>query len=480
MTTKETFNLNYILEKISNDPEICAAVDTLCNSATELGQILAKRITNYIIQDTISNTEIAPRTTIQATQHASKAKKFLDLSKTTPQNLRAAYHYRKKKNLPIHADLNEALAATFPGYDKVTQTFNGHRKRKTTTVSQPIAVTQAIQSKNTQKNIILPLYSKLTNSGKYCLVFDNGKETKNLLTAAVEPYEVCMIDTKTKTAIIRKKTKKQNHPLFLVDYSTGTIHPEFMLGFERADYDTQTHDIYVKKDRKKSRHFLHISANSQYVRHVLNSPKTAQQLSNNGTIIIDENGHESTHPLLILGPISKQELQNKIIKQIIPKTKDVTTTQAPVTEQKTSTTPDEKTRYPANTLIVQVHTVKATLNGPYNNIYVNGKKILSNHIGTEIKLMFNDTLLAIHGIVTDNPNLPQIPTWQIYDTNLRSRISNGKQKFSGYNIHSKQISEIPDGLRIELSNRSTAIIKAERIIKEAGQKKFIYLPEHTK
>ena len=94
--------------------------------------------------------------------------------------------------------------------------------------------------------------------------------------------------------------------------------------------------------------------------------------------------------------------------------------------------------------------------------------------------MFCGTLLAIHGIVTDNPSLPQKPIWQIYDTNLHSRISNIKQKFSGYNVHATNICETSDGLRIELSNRATATINAERIKKEAGMKHFIMNSGHSK
>ena len=129
---------------------------------------------------------------------------------------------------------------------------------------------------------------------------------------------------------------------------------------------------------------------------------------------------------------------------------------------------------------VDIEYVKSDLHGAYNNVYLNGKRVLTNHYNTNAKLLFDGTLLAIHGIITDNRDFPKKPIWQIYDTNLKPRIALQKQKFSGYNIHVTNLNECGDGLYLGLSNRCTAIIKRDRTIKEAGQKRFIITQQKTK
>ena len=95
-------------------------------------------------------------------------------------------------------------------------------------------------------------------------------------------------------------------------------------------------------------------------------------------------------------------------------------------------------------------------------------------------LTITQVQLAIHGIITDNRDFPKKPIWQIYDTNLKPRISLQKQKFSGYNIHATNITERDDALYLNLSNRCTAILKRDRTIKDAGQKRFIISQQKTK
>ncbi|MDO4423902.1 MAG: hypothetical protein Q4C08_03860, partial [Pseudomonadota bacterium] len=143
------------------------------------------------------------------------------------------------------------------------------------------------------------------------------------------------------------------------------------------------------------------------------------------------------------------------------------------------TIPETKSQNP-NEISVYIEYVKSDLHGAYNNVYLNGKRILSNHYNTNIKLLFDGALLAIHGIITDNRDFPKKPIWQIYDTNLKPRISLQKQKFSGYNIHATNITERADALYLNLSNRCTAILKRDRTIKDAGQKRFIISQQKTK
>ena len=283
-------------------------------------------------------------------------------------------------------------------------------------------------------------------------------------------------------------SNKQSHVLYLINYSNGKLFQDTSSGVQSAAYTESTHDLYTKKYRDISQYFLHVSHNGQTIEHVLQLPHDAKTLRPGETIIIDDNGNITTHPLVILGSASEHQQQNEIIKKIttpasIPTSQTTETVAASIPpEQPAQRTPSvpKKATTDTNQLSVTLEPVKTTLEGTYNNVYVNGKKILSNHFGTEIKLLMDNTILAIHGIVTDNHELPQTPIWQIYGPDLRSRISLHKQKFSGYNIHAKSVKETAEGLRIELSNRCSCLLKTERLLKEAGSKRFFIKDEHTR
>ncbi|MBR1953714.1 MAG: hypothetical protein IKA25_01420 [Alphaproteobacteria bacterium] len=127
-----------------------------------------------------------------------------------------------------------------------------------------------------------------------------------------------------------------------------------------------------------------------------------------------------------------------------------------------------------NELRVCVRPVKTTLNGTYNNVLVNGRKILSNHFDTDIKILSDGEILAIHGIVTDDKTLPETMQWRVYYADLTSAIPSIKQSYSGYNAHARSVHEMPDGgIRIDMSNRSSLLPRVERIRKLANGKKFV-------
>ncbi len=480
MSKKNQLDINAIINQILEIPEISALLHKVVEQIASI--IIPRSLPDNIIESAITHKKntLAPITP-KTNKKTKSTRKPRDLSTMSPQNLRAHFYYRKKNNLPISPELNNALATTFPGYDKTTMTFSGHIK----------GTKKASKKHDVAK---FPLYSKKTTGGNYCLVFDNGDTTKNILTASKIPYEIYMLDTLTQTAVIRKKTKKHNHELYLINYTTGEIFSEIPHGVECVSYIATTHDLYAKKSKDSSRHYIHFPSNGVATSHVLALPLGTKALRTNETIIIDIMGNETTHQLLVLNPDIKAD---KVLKHITNQTThtaitveqnitpDATaqkTKSAPIriTDISQGTTTPTQNKAPTSNLIVKIDPVKTTLSGTYNNVYINGKKILSNHFDTDVKLMFDGTLLAIHGIVTDNPSLPQKPIWQIYDTTLHSRVANIKQKFSGYNIHAINIHEIPDGLRIELSNRATAILKAERIKKESGPRRFILNSEHTK
>ena len=69
---------------------------------------------------------------------------------------------------------------------------------------------------------------------------------------------------------------------------------------------------------------------------------------------------------------------------------------------------------------------------------------------------------------------PEIPTWMVYDTNLRSRIPEYKQKYSRYNIYANGITNTSDGTAIlELSNNAKVYLETERMKKIAQMRRFV-------
>lgn len=123
-------------------------------------------------------------------------------------------------------------------------------------------------------------------------------------------------------------------------------------------------------------------------------------------------------------------------------------------------------------LTVTLKLVKQSLDAIYNNVYVNGQLILRNHINTDVKLLGDGTLLAIHGIVTDNKRLPQRPLYMIYDTNLAATKWAGRDKFAGYDIYAKYITPTADGVNVMLSNKCTIVLNNEKLKRFAGLTRF--------
>lgn len=130
-------------------------------------------------------------------------------------------------------------------------------------------------------------------------------------------------------------------------------------------------------------------------------------------------------------------------------------------------------------LRITVKPVRTTLQGTYNNIMVNGRKILSNHFDSEIRLFSNNEILAIRGIVTDDKSLPETMQWRVYYADLTSAVPSVKQSYSSYNAHARAVHQMPDGgIRIDMSNRSSVFPKVDRIRKIANGRRFVLDEKH--
>lgn len=474
----------FIITEIDWSKQSKKSLQTAINYRKRTGQIIPTEMTVALEQKRTDN----------------RRKTRTDWSNASNQNLRMAYYYRITRKLQIEPSLNAALAAAFPGYDATTQTFTGkhHHTTHTKDITQK---TNTETSKTVER--LLPLYSVPTINGNYALHFNNGKTDKTLLKAASQPFEVCLINKKSHLAIIRKIYNTKKFALYVINYKKGELIQQTKPGVAIISYSPTTHELYTKQHRDipSQVHCIHPdTAVSRPLMLPSELPKIMAAQIKKETILIEENGNVSAHPLLTLGNYDENDAQNETINQILTlaheriikfeqKQVQITKTEikqpepqdkAPVTAtpKKTIEEPDQQRKI--TTIPVYIEHVKSNLMGAYNNVYLNGKKILSNHFDTKIKLLLNDTLLGIHGIVTDNPDLPQTPIWMIYDTCMQSRIGKHMQKFSGYQVYAKNIIETNDGLRMDLSNRCTTILKRDRITKLAANKRFTIATEKTK
>ena len=177
----------------------------------------------------------------------------------------------------------------------------------------------------------------------------------------------------------------------------------------------------------------------------------------------------------------EQELNNELARRFPdynPKTQIFGNQYAQTPKRMMATAPDTQKividveAEPEQPDILNSNMIIDTTGTTYNDIYVNGQKILHNHANTNIKLLCDDTVLAIGGNITNNNNFPARRIWMIYDTNMKSRVPMQRQSFSDYYIHAKGITLTPDFVKLELSNKITVLLETERMKKIAGLRRF--------
>ncbi|MDE6477642.1 MAG: hypothetical protein K2L94_00150 [Alphaproteobacteria bacterium] len=152
-----------------------------------------------------------------------------------------------------------------------------------------------------------------------------------------------------------------------------------------------------------------------------------------------------------------------------------------VPERVAAKTPVASPRSPKITeLSVTLKPVKMTLDSVYNDVYVNGKRILHNHVDTELHTFLGGAILAVRGIVTDNPRLPQRPMWMIYGTDLMPNKWLGTNKFSGYDVYIANVNANASLLTLYASNRMQLLLDYEKYRRLAAGRVFKIKDENTK
>ncbi len=388
--------------------------------------------------------------------------------------------------MPIEDNLNEVLAKTFPLYDKETKSFN-RKKRDSKLVK--------LKKRNTGKvtnGLKVPLFSIRTEGNKYSLYFSNGIKTSNVLKMSKTPYELLMFDELLKMAVVRKKTESSSSLLYLVNLKTGSVYSALKLGAKVIRYIPKTHELFLAGDN--SRLYTVLSHNAD-VKKIINVPIGAELLKAESirkyTSIIDKDGKEMTLPLIEIGDESFMQKYNHLIDSLLGNSerKIIAVRKQPQPEEQISQISEikepiiervkekEDKSIAYDNMLVTLKHVKTTLEGVYNDVWINGRKVLSNHINTTLKTFGGGVILGVHGIVTDDKRFPLKPIWMVYDTSLKLRVPDRKQAYSDYNIQVMNVLDCGNKIRLDLSNKSNLFLDMDRVIKNAVGKRFLIAKE---
>ncbi|MBD5391591.1 hypothetical protein HDR66_02175 [bacterium] len=123
------------------------------------------------------------------------------------------------------------------------------------------------------------------------------------------------------------------------------------------------------------------------------------------------------------------------------------------------------------------------INDMYNDVYINGTRILHNHMDTRVETFAGGILLAVHGTVTTDENYPSTrPVWLVYSADGRVNRWAGTEKWKGYKVYIKSIQDIPsmDALRVMFSNDAMRILQIASERRRTGEKVFKIVRKKTK
>ena len=477
--------LENLLEKLWADKCVRDAVEKLRQNANELGVLIARQISACAINEALANVSDVSPVQPQSVELPTKSarRRLTNWQDSSDATLRAAVYYRKKNNLPIEPELNTVLSARFAGWDATAHKFT--RARSVTVTPEKAAKKNNVPPVPHRTDALVPLYSSATGNNKFSLFFDNGVSRNHILSRAGKPYELCLFDVKTNYAVVRKICDGGKSHLYVIDCTSGKIIPEIRSGVSYVCWSNGSHDLFALQKTDSLRSGWHLMEHGRIARPVMIPAHTKMIRAGtigNKTIILDLNGVAHVGDMLFLSDFSGASNQDDTIKQILfkPVAPELPRPETVVPAPKTVATQPVAPNLPGTTpgtdrlLRITVKPVRTTLQGTYNNIMVNGRKILSNHFDSEIKLFSDDTILAIRGIVTDDKSLPETVQWRVYYADLSSAVPSIKQSFSSYNAHAHAVHQMPDGgIRIDMSNRSSIFPKVDRIRKIANGRRFV-------
>lgn len=293
-----------------------------------------------------------------------------------------------------------------------------------------------MSKEKTSNQISLPLRSVIGKKLNYDLIFDDGETKVTLLKRAKAPYEISLIDEKKKFAVIRKKRDINDYVFFILDMRRWHILRNSTTDTKFIKYNAKTNEIFFSSSLFN--HYTPVSREPS-VEKLINIPITSKLLQANknpkSTIIIDQEGNAKATPLIKI------------------------------------TSKNSKASKSSNKLVVQVKNVKDF----YNEVFVNDERILPEHIDTQIKILADKTLLAIHCTINIKKNKKdKISQWLVYDTDMNLLGINHNKKTIIQNVEEKNGKVV-----LTLSDGSVGTLNLNKMKNISSGRKFM-LKQNTR
>lgn len=323
---------------------------------------------------------------------------------SSDQSLRGAYSKRKREGKEIEPELQAELARRFPTYDCATNTFTGgSRGKKAAAAPSP--------------------YRDLSNNDimlKYHAARMAGTPIEDDLHAELKRRYYRRYDAVNRVLPDKKKTGSKKKALSeLTDSSlktayykaggkiSGELNAELARRFPAYDARTRT--------------FIRLGRGERFA--------TTEEIKE----------------------IEARERRIALAKMAKPVSK-------PAPEQITVL---------EGQLNVTMRRTKIGLDGAFYDVYVNGKRILHNHINTQLHTFLNGTILGVYGTATDIANLPTKQSWQIYDTRMSRRTFTQTNPITKKNVYitgvhtlgdDKLVLDVSNKMRVQLDYKPSDIV----------------------
>ncbi len=356
----------------------------------------------------------------EKTQNSESGDNF-NWENLSTDGLKSMYKYYRKRKLPIPDGLSAELENRFPNYKIGKRTLLNTKKTDNNIIYQ-----------KRLKNLVLPLFSISNKNRKYDLFFENDDKKIYLLKSSTTPYDLCLINENDKIVIVRKGLNNGSYSFYAINIEHGTVVYDYKNGSNFIYYSAETHEIFSSRTEN--------GGNTSISKHITTKknsdiPSYMKKMHVNNvkkTIYLSEDNKEIHCPLITIENI--QNNKSNIIK-----------------------------------LSVQI---KQNSNY-YNDIFVNEEKILSNHKNTKFKLFAEETLLAIHGTLTDNDLYPATPQWLVYDTQLNQRASNIPDFFTKKPARIENVTETNKNVILYMSTKANCLLDIKKLKKLAKGQRFV-------
>jgi len=380
---------------------------------------------------TLSNDTTASRT--------AKRNRVTDWTKSSDNALRQAHSKRRRSGMAIEPELNAELARRFHGYDTATQTFIGHKPPKGT-VHPGIAAMAAVHKKPMTE------WADITLKNAYYEALRKGDISAELnaeLKRRFPEYDA------TTQKFVRKNAKSPKTLTWkksLADLSDYTI--------KNMYYKLRDNGIPPKLNEELARRFPSYDKKTRAFVKLQRGEHIASAAE------IEEIEHQQALA-------AARQRAEELAKKAAQRRADI----APA-----KTTSPQVTYIDDGDLIVTTKCLRISQDGPHYDVFVNGKRILHNHIGTKLQTFLNGTVLGVYGCVKDIPNFPDNPSWQVYDTKMSRRTFTQVHPYTKKSVYIKDIKAVGEKqIKLEVSNKMLVLLD-----QRPTQRIFKILSENTK